>query len=151
MANEFIAIDISGIPAIQERLKKLPKDAMDAGVETANEYLVNVMKQYPPKPTSPFVWSSDKQRRYVMAKIREEGYTGRTQNLRNNWKTVGEGYKQMVANESPYAQFVQGDNQIIGHASNKWSTIESIIKTNKEWLKKFEAGVKKALRKLKLI
>jgi hypothetical protein len=151
MANEFIAIDISGIPAIQERLKKLPKEAMDAGVETANEYLVNVMKQYPPKSNAPFVWSSDKQRRYVMMKIKEGGYLGRTQELRNNWKTVGEGYKQMVANESPYAQFVQGDNQIIGHKTNSWSTIDNVIKKNKEWLKKFEAGVKKALHKLKLI
>jgi hypothetical protein len=150
MANEFIAIDIQGLETVMMRLKKLPKEAMDEGVEAANEYLVNVMQQYPPKPTAPFQWSSDKQRRYVMMKMRSEGYPGRNQTLRNAWKTVGSGYQQMIVNETPYAQYVQGDQQIVGHTANGWSTIDNIIKKNKEWLKKFEAGVKKAIHKLGL-
>lgn len=149
--NSFIGIDIQGIPTINSRLEKLPKEARDAGVEAANEYIVNVMKIEPPVPNKPFVWSSDKQRRYVMAKIKEGGYTGRTQELRNAWKTVGSGYNQIVANETPYAQFVQGENQIIGHKTNNWKTIEDNLKLKgKEILRKFEAGVKTAIRKLKL-
>lgn len=149
--SNFIGIDISGVTTISERLKKLPKEARDAGVESANEYIVNMMQEYPPKPTRPFVWSSDKQRRYVMAKIREGGYIGRTQQLRNAWKTVGNGYNQMVVNETPYADYVQGESQIIGHATNGWQTISNKLKQRgKEILKKFEGGVKSAIKKLRL-
>jgi len=151
MANSFVGIDIQGITTLNERLKRLPKEAKDAGVEAANEYIVDIMKIEPPKPTRPFVWSSDKQRKYVMAKIREGGYTGRTQQLRNAWKTVGSGYNQIVANETPYAEFVQGDNQIIGHKTNDWKTTTDNLKAKgKEILKKFEGGVKRALKKLRL-
>jgi len=149
--NSLIGIDIQGIATIQNRLSKLPKEAKDMGVESANEYIVNLMKVEPPVPHGKFVWSSDKQRRYVMAKISEGGYTGRTQRLRNAWQTVGEGYKQMVVNETPYADYVQGDNQIIGHKTNNWQTISSNLKNKgKDILKRFDAGVKKALKKLKL-
>lgn len=149
--SDFIGIDISGVTTISERLKRLPKEARDAGVESANEYIVNIMQTYPPKPRAPFVWSSDKQRKYVMAKIREGGYIGRTQELRNAWKTVGTGYNQMVVNETPYAQYVQGDNQIIGHTTNGWQTIAMNLKSRgKDILKKFEAGVRSAIKKLKL-
>lgn len=149
--SNFIGIDISGVTTISERLKKLPKEARDAGVEAANEYIINMMREYPPKPTRPFVWSSDKQRRYVMAKIKEGGYIGRTQQLRNAWKTVGNGYNQMVVNETPYADYVQGESQIIGHTTNGWQTISNKLKQRgKEILKKFEGGVKSAIKKLKL-
>jgi len=151
MPNPLIGIDIQGIPTIQNRLSKLPKEARDAGVEAANEYIVNVMKVEPPEPTRPFVWSSDKQRRYVMAKISEGGYTGRTQQLRNGWRPVGKGDNQIVVNEVPHAEFVQGDSQIIGHKSNNWKTISDNLRDKgKEILKKFEGGVKSALKKLKL-
>ena len=151
MPNSLIGIDIQGIATIQNRLNKLPGLAKDMGVEAANEYIVNLMQVQPPVPNKPFVWSSDKQRRYVMAKISKGGYTRRTQELRNAWKTVGNGYQQMVVNETPYADYVQGDNQIIGHKTNNWQTIEMNLKNKgKEILKKFEGGVKSALKKLKL-
>jgi hypothetical protein len=151
MPNSLIGIDIQGIATIQNRLSKLPKEAKDMGVESANEYIVNLMKVEPPVPHGNFQWSSDKQRRYVMAKISEGGYTGRTQKLRNAWKPVGEGYNQMVVNETPYAEFVQGDNQIIGHKANNWKTIaDNLRDKGKEILTKFDAGVKRALKKLNL-
>jgi len=149
--NSFIGIDIQGITTFNERLKKLPPLAKDMGVEFANEYIVDIMKSEPPKPTKPFVWSSEKQRRYIMAKISKGGYTGRTQELRNAWKTVGKGYNQIVANETPYAEFVQGDNQIIGHKTNNWkTTADNLKEKGKTILQKFDAGVKSAIKKLKL-
>jgi hypothetical protein len=149
--SDFIGIDIQGITTLNERLKKLPKEAQDLGTEEVNEYIVNMMQQYPPKPNKPFQWSSDKQRKYVMMKIRNGEWSGRTQELRNGWKKVGKGYNQIVVNEVPHAQFVQGGNQIRGHKANDWKTIEDNLKARgKEILKKFEGGVKTALRKLKL-
>jgi hypothetical protein len=150
-SNSFIGIDIQGITTLSERLKKLPKEARDLGTESANEYIVSAMQVQPSKPTKPFQWSSEKQRRYVMMLINKGGYRGRTQELRNAWKTVGKGYNQIVANETPYAQFVQDTNQIIGHKANGWQTVNQVLKTRaKEILAKFDSGVKKALKKLNL-
>jgi len=149
--SNFIGIDISGITTISERLKRLPKEARDAGVEAANEYIVNSMQTYPPKSSKPFVWSSDKQRKYVMMKMKQAGFPGRSQELRQGWRAVGKGYNQIVVNEKEYAQFVQGDNQIIGHRANNWQTITMVLKNKgKDILKKFEGGVKSAIKKLHL-
>ena len=149
--SDFIGVDISGeLMVIMERLKKLPREAQDEGVETANGYIVDMMRAYPPKKTGGFVWSSDKQRIAVMIKMKKEGFPGRSQELRQGWKPVGKGFNQIVVNEVPYAVYVQGENQIVGHTTNGWQTIEQKIKTNGgKILKKFEEGVKKAIKKLK--
>lgn len=146
-----IFISISGFETIYQRLMKLPREAQDMGVEEANEYMVNMMRVYPPKSRAPFVWSSDKQRRFVMAKIRSGEWTGRTQALANSWKTVGKGYHQTVESDSAYASYVQDRYQIVGHKSNGWQTINQLLNTNgKKILAKFDAGVKRAIKKLKL-
>ena len=149
---ELIGIDIVGFETIKQRLLKLPKEAQDAGVENANEYILNQMRAYPPKPSAPFVWSSDKQRRYVMAKLREQGGKGgRTQNLSQGWKAVGNGYKQILVNEVDYAKYVQDEEQIIGHKTNNWQKISDILKKRgSEILRKFDGGVKKAIKRLGL-
>ena len=148
---DLVKIYITGYETLYQRLLKLPKEAGDAGVEAANEYIVNQMKVQPSKPTKPFQWTSDKQRRYVMMQISKGMWTGRTQELRNGWKTEGKGYNQIVINEVPHAQFVQDTNQIIGHKANGWQTVNQVLKTRaKEILNRFDGGVKKALKKLKL-
>lgn len=68
MANELISI--SGMETILQRLRKLPKEAGDAGVEEANKYMLNTLRKYPPRSSDKFQWTSDKQRRFVMAKLR---------------------------------------------------------------------------------
>jgi hypothetical protein len=151
MPNSLIGIDIQGIATIQNRLSKLPKEAKDMGVESANEYIVNMMREEPPVPHDKFLWSSDAQRAAVMIKIKQGGYTGRTHQLKNAWTTVGDGYKQMVVNETPYADYVQGDNQIVGHNVHGWHTTAGRLKAKgAEILRRFDAGVKRALKKLNL-
>lgn len=151
----FIGIDITGIETLKQRLLKLPREAQDAGVEEANKYLVEKMRAYPPKatPGTPFIWASDRQRKAVMAKLREQGGPPyqRTQELRNGWKTVGSGYQQIIANETPYADYVMGQYQQPGHQARGWQVIGTILQSNaRKVLEKFDAGVKKAIRKLKL-
>jgi hypothetical protein len=148
--NTFISI--SGMDTVINRLKKLPKEAQNEGVEEANKYMVNIMQKYPPKSSEPFQWSSDKQRKAVMAKLREQGQThySRTQELRRGWKTKGKGVNQIVENLIPYTQFVQDRNQIQGHRARGWMTVNTMLNDKgKEILKKFDAGVKKAIKKLK--
>ena len=151
MANEFISI--SGMETILQRLRKLPKEAGDAGVEEANKYMLNILRKYPPRSSAPFQWTSDKQRRFVMAKLREQGqawYT-RTQTLSRGWKLEGKGQSQIIRNDVPYTEFVQDRNQIQGHRVRGWMTVNTMLKEKgKNILKKFDQGVKKALRKLGL-
>lgn len=149
--NSFI--NISGMDTVMNRLKKLPKEARDKGVEEANKYMVNTMQKYPPKSSEPFQWTSEKQRRAVMAKLHESGQTHytRTQELRIGWTTKGKGAEQIVENAVPYTQFVQDRNQIQGHAARGWMTVNTMLNSKgKEILKRFDGGVKKAIKKLGL-
>lgn len=148
-----IFISISGFETILQRLKKLPQEAQDAGVEESNKYMVSVMQKYPPRSSDPFVWSSEKQRKFVMARLREQGktYYTRTQGLSRAWKTEGKGYKQIITNDTEYAKFVQDRYQIVGHQVRGWMTVNTMLKDKgKTILQKFDAGVKRALHKLKL-
>lgn len=152
MANEFISI--SGMETILQRLRKLPKAAGDAGVEEANKYMLNILRKYPPRSRDKFQWTSDKQRKAVMAKIRREqgqAWYTRTQALSKGWKLEGKGQSQIIRNEVPYTGFVQDREQIVGHRVRGWMTVNTMLKDKgKDILKKFELGVKKAIRKLKL-
>jgi len=151
MANEFISI--SGMETILQRLRKLPKEAGDAGVEDANKYMLNVMRKYPSQSGGKFIWSSEKQRRFVMAKLREQGGGGykRSQTLSRGWKLEGKGQGQILRNDVPYVTYVQDRGQIIGHAARGWVTVNAMLREKgKAILQKFEVGVKKAIRKLGL-
>jgi hypothetical protein len=64
-----------------------------------------------PKPRRPITWDSEKQRKFVLAKLRREGNlpyqrTGKTQ---RGWilTSMSDGYR--LANEEPAAFFVYGD------------------------------------------
>lgn len=83
----------------------------------------------PGKPTYPIRWQSEKQRRYVMAKLRRERnlpYT-RTHRLSQGWTAVvGEGMTIQFVNRSPAAAYVQGKRQQIMH-KGRWPYAPSVI------------------------
>ena len=149
----WIGIDITGIETLKQRLARLPKEAKDAAVETADAYLLQKLRTYPPKSGGKFKWKSDKQRKAVMAKLREQGGPPyqRTQELRTGWKTEGKGFQQIIANEVPYADFVMGDNQQPGFPGRGWKKAGEILANNaRRVLDKFEEGVRKAIKKVGL-
>ena len=152
--SDFIGFDISGVQTIAERIKRLPKEAADAGVEEANGYIVEFERTYPKsRKGQPFAWSSEKQRKFVMAKLRRENNLpySRTQQLRRGWKTVGKGSDQIVVNEVPYAKWVkQKATMIKGHVQRGWTALEDDIRQRaRTILKRFEGGVEKVVRKMK--
>jgi hypothetical protein len=67
-----------------------------------------------PKPTYPLVWKSQKQRRYVMAKLRKEGNLPyrRTGAFQKAWKTAAakgnDGSILTVSNDSGITEYVTG-------------------------------------------
>ena len=171
MNNQFIGIDIVGEEIVAAKLNRLPIEAQNEGVIEANKYIVNVMKAYQPYQ---HIWRSRaftnlrfvtpggkvkigyaswRQFQYVHA-LAAEGKLPyrRTQKLARNWKTVGAGRSQIVVNETEYAGYVMGKKeQDRLHNKMGWKPMEDRVKERmSEIVRRFEAGVKRAIRKVGL-
>lgn len=159
--SDFVAIEIAGLDELIEKLGKLPDEVQDEAIEAVNQYMLNVMKQYPPYLHVPFKtayggWFSDKQRRYVMARIREgtirPGTPSRTQQFAQGWDVLGYGRNSMIVNTTPYGPYLVGDTeqarmpQKIG-----WKKLSTTVKERMtEIVRRADAGVKNAIKKLGL-
>ena len=143
----FIGIDISGDDALKGKMGKFTEELEGYGVESANDYILNVERQYAPSHKGePFAWQSDEQRRAAFANMRAQGGPpySRTQELARGWHTLGSGKNQIVVNEVPYAKFVK-DPPIPGHAQREWKSIAQDMKERAgRILDKFLEGVRKA-------
>ena len=166
MTDSFVGIDIAGSDDLAKKLKALPPEAADAGVEAANEYILDVFKSYPSynyfsrsqaypdAPAGPG-WFSAKQRRYVMARMSDGGISvpySRTQSLRNAWRTLGYGVDQIVVNENPAAVYAYDDQRQARQMTGAgWKKLgETLRDRTKRIVEKFDAGVKRAIKKLGL-
>jgi hypothetical protein len=162
--SDFIGIDITGEKKIAEALEKLPDAVADAGVEAADDYLLKVLREYPPQkyvtrakayPETGDGFFTTKQRRWFFWALHSGKINvpyRRTQGLRKGWKTYGTGRKQIIANETPGAQFVQGAGTQSRHEKLVgWQTTADIIEERMDKIiKAFNGAVKKAARKLGL-
>lgn len=159
MADDFIGLEVYGVEEIRSLLAKVPTAVADEAVDEVNKYLLNVLKQYPPYKHVRYAdayggFKSDKQRRYVMARIAEgtitPGYANRSQNFAKGWKVVDKGVSSLIVNEVPYGHYLMGDTtqaRIMGMIG--WDRITFIIRERMpEIVKKAVAGVKKGLAKL---
>lgn len=168
MANDFIGIDITGDKELAAKLARLPVCVQDEAVVTANTYIVKIMQEY---QTYTHIWRSRAfpHLRFTTPKGKIKiGYASwaqfklvhalasqgklpyrRTQTLRKNWKTYGTGRQQFVANETPYAPFVMGDDEQDGlHKKMGWKTVKARMADRRSMiLRNFEAGVKKGIKK----
>ena len=159
--SDFVGLDVAGINELVAKLDKLPDVAKDEAIEFVNQYLLNVLKTYPPYKHVTFKqaygkWFSEKQRRYVMARIAEgkitPGMPNRSQKFSRNWKVVGYGQKSIIANETPYGPYLVG-NQSQSRMAKKigWKTIKEIVAGRmSKIIRKADAGIKSALKKLNL-
>jgi hypothetical protein len=157
--SDWIGIDVSGIEGLQSLLAETPEAVGSAAVDEVNKYLLNVLKTYPPYRHIGFKqayggWFSDKQRRYVMARIREgsitPGYAHRSQHMAGGWKVIDKGMSSIIVNEVPYSGYLMGDRTqsrmagLIG-----WDRITFIIRERMpQIIRRATAGVKNALKKL---
>jgi hypothetical protein len=77
---------------------------------------------------------SDKQRRFVMAGIRDgsirPGQDNRTGRLQGGWVATGEPYRQKITNRVPYAPHVMGDGQARQPAMVGWRRISDVVQSN---------------------
>ncbi len=158
---DLVGIDISGIQELIDKFDKLPQAAKDGAVDEVSPYLLNVMRAYPSYKHVTYKaayggFKSDKQRRFVMANIRNgtitPGKSNRTQQLSRGWVKIGSGQNTILANETPYAKWMYDDGQqanmprMIG-----WKTLGATLKEKSaQIMRRADAGIKKALHKLGL-
>jgi len=159
--SDFVGIEVSGLEELIDKLAALPEEVQDEAIEAVNEYLLNVMKQYPPYAHVTFKdayggWFSDKQRKYVMARIREgtirPGVPNRSQQFAQSWDVLGYGRNSLIVNPTPYGPYLVDDNeqarmpQKIG-----WKRLGDTLKERMDQIvRRADAGVKNAIRKLGL-
>mgnify|MGYP001196755760 CR=1 FL=1 len=154
-------IVIDGLEELRGKMERFPDEAKNEGGNMVGTYVWNVMREYQPYAYVPFKaaygdWFSEKQRKYVMAAIREgkigAGSPHRSGHLREGWKKLGEGSDQLIYNDVPYAGFVMGDGaQARMHIKIGWITAGQRLKERAgEIERKAKAGVDKAIKKLGL-
>ena len=143
----MIKTSIRGIEQLKAYFAKLPSNVRKIAVDEVTEYLVgdqqHGLKHYVPykyvsrKSAYGQTFKSDKQRRYVMAKIRSgeitPGKSNRSGALSAGWayKKQGGGYGAKIYNSQEYAKFVMGDEtQARQPKKVGWRVMAQVISTN---------------------
>ena len=162
MANELIGFEVQGLAELQAKLAKLPKEAQDAMIDEVNAYMLNVMRAYAPyksvtrRQAYGETFFSDKQRRFFFAALNDGRIQvpyRRTQTLSRGWRVLDKGASSMLYNEVSYAKYVQDtEQQARLQTAIGWKGYQELLKERMaKILQVADAGVKKALKKLKLV
>lgn len=141
------------VSKLKDKFDKYPPYALGKGLDVTSEYLntPEVKRSiYPPSQSGqPFVWSTERQRRYVMANIRLPSV--RTYNLADsgNFKVDKSQSSLYVYYENlvSYAKWVIGSfTQIIGHITRGWKPVNTIVtdRYRSEVVSRFREAVLKA-------
>lgn len=141
----MLRITSKGIPELQAWLADVGRGIRTKAMRAAGEYLIgdgtHGLKHYPVYKYISVAesggWSSEKQRRYVMAMIKEgkidPGYPHRTGELQRGWELRGwdKSVQWTITNETPYAKWVMGDSdQTVMHGMAGWRTMLTVIASN---------------------
>ena len=138
-----LKVDTRKLEELQEFLRGLPRGVVGVAGEAVAKYIVgdnrHGLKHYVPYKYVSIKdsggWASEKQRRYVMAKIREgeidPGVPHRTGEMQRGWDYSGEGSRWRIENEVPYAGYVMGDvDQTQMHKIQGWRTAMRVAYDN---------------------
>jgi hypothetical protein len=131
MADETIIV--LNVPAVAGALARYPQIA---GIEWANASdaalygLVNDLARYPPEPAG--------------SSYRRTGTLGRLWGIAMpDFATIPTGFEGTLVNNTPYGEFVQGEDQAWMH-SGRWEPAEAIAqKKRREIEGQFEAAAKR--------
>jgi hypothetical protein len=138
----MIRITSRGVPELQAWLKSLNQQVKDVATRAVAEYLIgdttHGLKHYPPYRHVPWAqiggFISDRQRKYVMAKIREGSITpGISQSngyLRDAWRYKAQGSRYEITNDVGYAPFLVGQEQARRPVVQGWRKATETIKAN---------------------
>ena len=158
--DNFVAVDVEGIPRLRAYLNRLPPAVADAVMDAVAKALIDIMQsaQPPPKYVSrtqaygvPFF--SEKQRRWFFANLNDGSLKvphHRTQDMRKGWKQIGAGVKSLVANEVPGVEFVVGDEHQSRHEKLVgWKTVGATVNAHMPRIEKIAvAAAGAAIKKM---
>mgnify|MGYP000904602947 CR=1 FL=1 len=159
--SDFVGVEVQGVESIITRLDQLHPVVADNGIDEANKFLLKYLKVYPAYrhvryKTAYGGWFSERQRRYVMARIQEgtirPGARNATMTLNQSWNIVGYGRASFIANTAPYAHYVIGEeDQAALPYRVGWRKPSIIAERHTKGIgTAFEEGVKKAIKLLGL-
>lgn len=158
----MLKLEVINLQEVLAKIIDLPEDIADVAVTDVNTYMLNILRGYPPYKYVPYKkayggWKSEKQRRFVMAAIRDgrikPGQPNRSQSYSRGWRAVGSGRNQYLQNATRYAAYLQGDDSqarmmgIIG-----WKKLTRVLEERAPRINEIiDAAIKKVFRKRKLI
>lgn len=139
----MIKITSRGVPELQAWLLSLANGVKDEATRSVAEYLVgdetHGLKHYPPYRHVPYSqiggFKSDKQRRYVMARIREgsitPGISASNGYLRDAWTYKAQGSRYDITNDVGYAKYLVGPGSQSLHSQRQgWRITIDTIRDN---------------------
>jgi len=149
----MITVKVKGIPELQAYLRTVALGAKNYATRMVTEYIIGMEQnsdtgahahglmhyvpyQYVSVQQAYGGFKSDKQRRYVMAMIREgridPGVPHRTGELQGGWgyNMTSDG-RYTIKNRTPYAEYVMGDErQSNMHRLIGWRKVSEVVKSN---------------------
>lgn len=138
-----IKVTVRGLDEFRRLLAELPRAAKMLVEESIAKYIVGDtnrgLKHYPGykyvSVKQAGGWKSEKQRRYVMAKIREgeidPGAPHRTGRLQRGWEYKQTGNFYTISNQTAYSPYVMGDDdQANMHGLIGWRRVSKVISDN---------------------
>jgi hypothetical protein len=158
--SDFVGIDVKGLEPLIRGFNNLTPTAQDMVVDNVSVYLLDTLRHYPSykyvgrrAAYPPTGWQSEKQRKYVMAKITEGDIRipyRRTQEMARAWKKIGGGAQAIIVNETEAAYYTMDDQgQARLNALMGWQKIKAIIEQRRaKILQIANAAVKRAARKV---
>ena len=143
-------IDTAKITKLKAKFESYGPYAIKAGLQSATVYLNTASFKQSMYPASrsgqPFVWSSEKQRRFVMANIRLPSI--RTFHLANSgqFKVDETSFWVEYRNTADYSKWViHPSTMIIGHSLRGWKPVnEYVVKQSAKIVRDFKSAAIKA-------
>jgi hypothetical protein len=138
----MLKITSHGIPEVLEWLKSLPNEIRTVASKAVAEYIVgdetHGLKHYPPYKHVPWKqvggFVSDKQRRYVMARIREgsitPGISASNGYLRDSFQYKAQGSMYQISTDVGHAKYLVGGQQSRRSILQGWRTMTTTARDN---------------------
>lgn len=134
MISASLKVDTDILDAINDTARKSPglmATAYGRQITRRKSALLKELRTEPGSPNYPIRWTSERQRRFVMAKLKREGNLPyrRTHGLVNAWEAefnpqTGE---VTVSNPVPSAVYVVGEQQQGFHRDTGWRDYEDVL------------------------
>lgn len=158
----MIKFRVRGLEEFKGYISSLQRNLRGKATEWISEWLIGNgsrgLKHYPPykyvtrKSAYGQTFQSDRQRRYVMAKIREgsidPGYPHRTGRLQRGWVKTGSGVGTRIVNAEPHAFYVMDTKgQARQPAKVGWRKVAEILASNIKGAVRHAESMIKTLKK----